>query len=282
MQASGDAFSAFQKALVKVGEDSGKLPMCLNYLAGYEERRVAFERRMVGATVYPAFVLSVSLAFLLFLPPLLCQHLLALLEGANLELNPLTQAVIGLNHLTRSPWFWLIFATVLIRGGLWVKSPAGARQVELWLDRTPWLGPTLRSARLARFARALSIQVRAGIHLDRALGNASQAMAYEPIHRKLQAARAALEEGQGLSQALLAVGYFPSVFLQFLDTGEETGKLDVLCERVAEFYEAEFENRLDQASQVLEPLIMAFLGGVVALLVLAIGLPMAQVIGSMT
>jgi type IV pilus assembly protein PilC len=271
--------------LVEAGEQAGALDTMLEKIATYKEKTEAIKKKVKKALFYPAAVLVVAVIVTIILLIFVIPQFEDLFKGFGADLPAFTQAVINLSKAVQK--YGLLMAIVL--GGavfafLYFKKRS--RKMRQFLDRAmlkfPVIGPILNKAAIARYARTLSTMFQAGVPLVEALESVAGAcgnIVYEDAVMKM---RDEVATGQRLQRAMENTGIFPNMVVQMIAVGEESGSLDTMSAKVAEFYEAEVDNAVDSMSSLLEPLIMAILGVLVGGMVIAMYLPifkLGQVVG---
>lgn len=262
--------------LVEAGEKSGSLDILLDKVATYKEKTETIKKKIKKAMTYPMAVLAiafiVSAGLLMFVVP----QFESLFKGFGAQLPALTMGVIQLSRTFERYWY-IIFGTIF---GLiyWFNytrshSPAFASKIDQVMLKIPVVGTILEQAAIARFSRTLSITFAAGLPLIEALkavggatGNIIFAKATEKISEEVSS-------GLQLYMAMEHTTLFPSMVVQMVAIGEESGKLEQMLGKVADFYEEGVDNAVDSLSSLLEPMIMAILGILVGGLVIAMYLP---------
>ncbi|MCA9797490.1 MAG: type II secretion system F family protein, partial [Candidatus Eremiobacteraeota bacterium] len=282
MQGCG-AFSPFQVRLIECAERSGALHEVLAGLATHQERSHALRTRLRGALLYPAFLMALSLLILGFGLPYVLSGQLELLRSSGAALPLATQFVLLLSDLSRQPLLWigLVGLAGLGYGAARTASTEARRAGQRWLLSVPVLGATLRVVSLTRFARALALQLRAGVNLTQALPGAA-AVAEQPLLEEAAGqATQALLDGCSLAESLETSAFFPPLFIEMVRVGEETGSPGTGAQWLAELYDQQLECSLETFAALLEPLILALVGAIVGFLLLATMLPMVSLIGSL-
>src|SRR5579863_3106722 len=271
--------------LVEAGEQAGALEALLDKIATYKEKTEALKKKVKKALFYPAAVLAVAVIVTVVLLIFVIPQFEALYKGFGADLPAFTQAVINLSKLVQHDGIYM--AAVLIGAVVsffyFKKRSKAMRQV---LDRLtlkiPVVGPILIKSAIARYARTLSTMFAAGVPLVEALGSVAGAtgnIVYESAVLKM---KDEVATGGRLQRAMENTGLFPNMVNQMIAVGEESGALDTMSAKVAEFYEQEVDNAVDAMSSLLEPLIMAILGILVGGMVIAMYLPifkLGQVVG---
>ncbi len=262
--------------LTEAGEQAGALESLLDKIATYKEKTEAIKKKVKKAMFYPAAVLAVALIVTTILLIFVIPQFESLFKGFGADLPAFTQAVIDLSKFVQH---YGIFIGIVAGIGIYTFAYFHKRSSKLreFLDRAmlrfPIIGPILNKAAIARFARTLSTMFTAGVPLVEALESVAGAtgnIVYEDAVMKM---RDEVATGQRLQRAMENTGLFPNMVVQMIAVGEESGSLDTMSGKVANFYEEDVDNAVDSMSSLLEPLIMAILGVLVGSLVIAMYLP---------
>ncbi|HEX6996734.1 MAG TPA: type II secretion system F family protein [Gammaproteobacteria bacterium] len=262
--------------LVAAGEQAGALETLLDKIATYKEKTEAIKKKIKKALFYPAAVIVVAIVVTAILLIYVIPQFESLFQGFGADLPAFTRMVIDLSVFVRQTGWMLLFGTVLgVVAFLHFKKRS--RALQQFIDRAalriPVIGPILTKAAIARYARTLSTTFAAGVPLVEALESVAGAtgnIVYETAVLKM---RDEVATGQRLQRAMENTQLFPNMVNQMIAVGEESGSLDAMSGKVADFYEEEVDNAVDSMSSLLEPLIMAVLGVLVGGLVVAMYLP---------
>lgn len=278
-------FNRFQIKLVEVGESTGKLDEILSRLADHEEKAHATVLKVKSALTYPAFIFMVSMALLLIAPPFLFSGIIPLIKSSGQELPLITRAVIAFSEGVRNPYVVALVAVlayvVAFGGSTWAAQPDNAKRISEHSLKIPVLGHLLRTVAVARFSRAFSVQVKVGNDVISALQMSAQSTQNPILLRDVSKATDAVVAGQPLHKSLEATGFFPKPFLQIVKVGEETGEVATMIEHLTDMYEQDIDCAVDRFAAMVEPLIMLFMGTVVAILVVAMMLPLTKLIANL-
>jgi type IV pilus assembly protein PilC len=271
--------------LVEAGEHAGALESLLDKIATYKEKTEALKKKIKKALFYPMAVLCVAVIVSIILLIFVIPQFEELFKGFGADLPAFTQMVVNLSRFVQHNGWWM----ALVAGGsiyAFFYFLKRSRKMQLWFDRVllkfPIIGPILIKAAIARFARTLSTMFAAGVPLVEAMQSVAGAtgnIVYEEATLRM---KDEVATGQRLQRAMENTGLFPNMVVQMIAVGEESGSLDTMSSKVAEFYEAEVDNAVDSMSSLLEPLIMAILGVLVGGMVIAMYLPifkLGQVVG---
>src|SRR6185436_5843594 len=263
-------------SLVAAGEQAGALETLLDKIATYKEKTEAIKKKIKKALFYPTAVVVVAIVVTAILLIYVIPEFESLFQGFGADLPAFTRFVIDISKFVQSTGWLMLIALV---GGIWglIEAKKRNRGVQHFFDRAmlklPILGGILNKSAIARYARTLSTTFAAGVPLVEALTSVSGAcgnIVYESAVLKM---RDEVATGQRLQRAMENTNLFPNMVNQMIAVGEESGSLDSMSSKVADFYEEEVDNAVDSMSSLLEPLIMAILGVLVGGLVIAMYLP---------
>jgi type IV pilus assembly protein PilC len=262
--------------LVDAGEKSGSLEIMLDKVATYKEKIETIKKKIKKALTYPMAVLVIAFlvtaGLLIFVVP----QFESLFSGFGADLPAMTRGVISLSEFFQAYWY-IIFGALgaAVFGFIYAKShfPAFAHTVDRYLLRLPIVGTILEKAAIARFARTLSITFAAGLPLVEALQSVAGATGNILFAEATKKIRNEVSNGQQMQIAMSNTNLFPNMVIQMIAIGEESGALEQMLGKVADFYEEEVDNAVDSLSSLLEPVIMAILGILVGGLVVAMYLP---------
>jgi type IV pilus assembly protein PilC len=269
-------FDALFVNLVEAGEQAGALETLLDKIATYKEKTEALKKKIKKALFYPIAVLCVAVIVSIILLVFVIPQFEALFKGFGADLPAFTQMVVNLSRFVQHQGWWVAF---LIGGGFWTffYFLRRSRSMQLVMDRIllkfPIIGPILVKAAIARFARTLSTMFAAGVPLVEAMGSVAGATGNIVYEQAVLRMKDEVATGQRLQRAMENTGLFPNMVNQMIAVGEESGALDTMSGKVAEFYEQEVDNAVDSMSSLLEPMIMAILGVLVGGMVIAMYLP---------
>jgi type IV pilus assembly protein PilC len=274
-------FSNLYVAMVEAGEAAGILDIVLDRVALQIETEQQIKRRVKGAMVYPTVVLVfatlVLIAMLMFLVPIFVK-IFAQLHG---QLPTLTQYVLKASDLLRHDWFVIfpVFA-MLIFGFFRGKKTERGRQI--WhrvLLRLPMkIGDAVRKVTMARFSRTLATLVAAGVDIIRALEITGQACGNYVVEQALVDVRNRVRDGSSIAQPLIDNAVFPPMVSQMVRIGEETGELEKMLSKIADFYEDEVDASIQSLTSIIEPLMMIAVGAMVGVILISMYLPMFKML----
>ncbi len=262
--------------LVESGEQAGALESLLDKIATYKEKTEAIKKKIKKALTYPAAVLVVALVVTTILLIFVIPSFEDLFQGFGADLPGFTRMVIDLSAFVRTQgWIIVFIVGAMVYAFLYFQKRS--RQFRHFLDRmmlkAPIVGPILEKASIARYSRTLSTMFSAGVPLVEALESVAGATGNIVYETGVMQMRDEVATGQRLQQAMENTDLFPNMVIQMIAVGEESGSLDEMSSKVADFYEADVDDAVDNLSSLLEPMIMAILGVLVGGLVVAMYLP---------
>jgi type IV pilus assembly protein PilC len=262
--------------LVEAGEQAGALETLLDKIATYKEKTEALKKKIKKALFYPIAVLAVALIVSMILLIFVIPQFESLFKGFGADLPAFTQMVVNLSKFMQHQGWMVIIA---IGGAIYAFTyfHKRSRNMRRGLDRMmlkfPIIGPILIKSAIARFARTLSTMFAAGVPLVEAMGSVAGATGNIVYEEGTMRMKDEVATGQRLQRAMENTGLFPNMVVQMIAVGEESGSLDTMSAKVAEFYESEVDNAVDSMSSLMEPVIMAVLGVLVGGMVIAMYLP---------
>ena len=271
-----DVFSNFYTSVVKSGETSGKLDEVLSYLADEMEKDYDMMSKIKGAMIYPAFVLvslvAVGIIMMIFIVP----KLTSILTESQAELPIATKILIGSSAFLEKYW-WLLFIIIaglifLIR--LFTKKPWGKRQIDLIKLKLPIFGHLFQLIYLVRFTRSMNTLIIGGVTISNSLKVAAEVVDNKIYQELIEATIKEVEDGNSISSVFINSQVMPKMVSQMLNIGEKTGKIDIILERITNFYSREVMNIVANLMTLMEPIIMIIMGLAVGMMVAAIILPM--------
>jgi type IV pilus assembly protein PilC len=274
-------FSRLYVAMVEAGEASGTLDLVLDRVAVQIEKETKIKRRVKGAMIYPTLVLVfaslVLTGMLLFLVPIFVD----IFKQLNGQLPTLTQLVVNASNLFRHYWFVIFPLVGLSIWGFfrWKKSERGRPVWDRFKLRVPMrIGDTVRKITMARFARTLATLVGAGVDIIKALEITGQTTGNHVIESALAEVRTKVHEGVPIARPLIENPAFPPMVSQMVRIGEETGELEHMLEKIADFYEEEVDSAIQSLTSIIEPIMMIGVGAMVGIIIISMYLPMFKML----
>jgi type IV pilus assembly protein PilC len=286
-----DALSRFPRifdelfvSLIAAGELGGILDTIMKRLADYIEKKERLQRRIKGAMVYPVGILIVTIVVVFVLLKWVIPTFEKMFSdfGAENAMPAPTAFVIGLSRNFVATWYlWVGGFAALIIGFLAFKRSRIGKQVlhRIYL-RLPIFGTVLRKIAVARFTRTLGTLLTSGVPILDALTTVSRAAGNVVIEKAIIYARQRISEGRNMAEPLQDARVFPGMVVQMIAVGEQTGALDVMCNKIADFYDEEVEVAVAALTSLLEPLMMVVIGGIVGGMLIAMYLPIFELAGT--
>ncbi len=262
--------------LVAAGERSGTLELLLAKLAEYQEKHEALKAKVRKALVYPSAVVGVALVVMFILLYFVIPEFAILFQGFNAQLPTLTQQVINVANFLQANILSLSLGALLSVIGFiqsMRRSSFFRHRMERWSLQIPIVGQIQHKAAIARYARTMATLFAAGVPILEALDSVGRAAGNILYETAILGMREPISGGQHLQTAMTQAKIFPNMATQMIAIGEESGQLDTMCLKVAEYYEAEVDGLVENLSTLLEPLIIVVLGIIIGGLVLAMYLP---------
>jgi len=266
--------------MVEAGEAGGILDNILQRLATYIEKAEALKRKIKGAMVYPAVVLSVAVLATSFMLIFIIPTFARMFSGFGAELPLPTKIVMGLSSFLRSYWWALVGGMIAAVVGIqrYYLTEKGRFQIDTLLLKIPVLGDVLRKGAVARFTRTLSTLISSGVPILNGLDITARTSGNRVIENAIMAARVSIREGETISAPLRQSSVFPPMVVQMISVGEETGALDDMLGRIADFYDDEVDTAVDSLTSLIEPIMIVVMGTMVGGMVIAMYLPMFKLI----
>ncbi|HLY86855.1 MAG TPA: type II secretion system F family protein [Gaiellaceae bacterium] len=279
-------FSELYVSMVQAGEASGMLDRVLDRVADQIEKETKLKRRVKGAMVYPTVVFTfatlVLIAMLMFIVPIFTK-IFTELHG---QLPMLTRVVVSASDLLRNQWY-IVFPVIIaiVWGGLRYKKTESGRQAwDRFKLRIPLrIGEVVLKVTMARLLRTLASLVAAGVDIIKALEIAGSTAGNWLVERALAEVRVKVQEGIPIAEPLTANPIFPPMVSQMVKIGEETGELEKMLSKIADFYEDEVDSAIQSLTSIIEPIMMIGVGMMVGVIIIAMYLPMfkmMQLIGN--
>ncbi len=271
-----DQFDELFCNLVHSGEQAGVLESLLHKIAEYKEKTESIKGKIKKALTYPIAILVVSFIVTAVLLIFVVPQFEELFKGFGAELPAFTQMVVDMSRFFQHYW-WMVLGILIalgfVLGNLKRKSKAFNEGLDRFILHIPVVGAIIRKAAIARFARTLSTMSAAGVPLVEALQSVSGATGNIVYGNAVLTMRDEVATGHQLQLVMRQLGIFPNMVVQMVAIGEESGSLDNMLGKVADFYEEEVDNAVDSLSSLLEPLIMSVLGVIIGGLIIAMYLP---------
>ena len=269
-------FDVLYSNLVAAGEQAGVLDTVLDRLATYKEKILAIKGKIKSALFYPAMVITVAIVVVTVIMIFVIPSFKEVFSSFGATLPPPTMVVIAISDFFVTYWYFvfaIVAGTIFGLLATWKRVPAVRQMVDRMSLHIPIIGKVLRQAAIARWSRTLATMFAAGVPLVDALDSVAGAAGNQVYADATRRIRTDVSTGTSLSGAMVATDVFPNMVLQMTQIGEESGSLDAMLNKVADFYEREVDDAVAALSSLMEPLLMVFLGVIVGGLVVAMYLP---------
>jgi len=285
MKASPKVFDPLYTNMVEAGETGGILDTILQRLSAYIEKSVKLQRAVKSAMVYPIGVITVAGGVITLLLWKVVPIFATLFAGLGVELPLPTRIVIALSNFIGSYFGLLILVGIV--GSIfalkaWYGTPQGKYAIDSLILKLPVLGLLMRKIAVARFTRTLGTLISSGVPILEGLDITARTAGNAVVERALVKVRRSLEEGKSLTEPLKESDVFPGMVTQMIGVGEQTGAMDAMLQKIADFYEEEVDAAVKDLLTALEPIMIVFLGLVVGGVVISMYLPLFTVIGKLS
>ena len=276
------AFSDLYVNMVAAGEAGGILDTILMRLATFMEKNDALVRKVKGAMIYPGVIFSVAIIAVSVLLIFVIPVFQSMFASVKLELPVPTRIVIGMSHLLTGYWWAFIGVGFFLYQFLtrYYKTDKGHLQIDGFLLKTPILGDVLRKSAVSRFTRTLGTLISSGVSILDGLEITAKTAGNRVIQDAIMASRASIAGGDTISAPLAKSNVFPPMVISMISVGEQTGGLDEMLSKIADFYDDEVDAAVSGLLAALEPLMIVFLGTVVGGMVVAMYLPIFDMINA--
>ncbi len=274
-------FDPLYTNMVEAGEVGGALDAILVRLAVYREKADKLVRKVKGAMVYPSVIMfvaaAVTVSMLAFIVPVFAK----MFGGLNAELPMPTQVVLQISNFLKANFVYLVVGVVGIIAGIlyWKKTPQGGLYWDKTMLNLPVLGNLVRKSSVARFTRTLGTLLASGVSILDAMDITAKTAGNMVIANAINKSVMAIAEGDTITGPLKESGVFPPMVTQMISVGEKTGGLDEMLNKIADFYDEEVDDAVSALTSIIEPIIIVFMGVVIGGILIAMYLPMFDIIG---
>ena len=273
-------FTSLYANMVEAGEAGGILDTILNRLAQYMEKAMALKKKVKSAMIYPSTIVSVAVIVVIFLLIFVIPTFKAMFDGFGAALPLPTQIVLELSNIVRS--YALVglgvIIGVIVGLKMWYKTPSGKLAVDAFMLKTPIFGVLIKKVAVAKFTRTLGTLISSGVAILDGLDITARTAGNKVVEGAVLRTRAAIAEGKTIAEPLKASGVFPPMVVQMIAVGEQTGALDAMLGKIADFYDEEVDTAVGNLTSLLEPMLMVFLGVIIGGVVIAMYLPIFKLV----
>lgn len=273
-------FSELYISMVRAGEIGGVLDDILLKIADLMEKDYALRQKIKTAMSYPSFVAGAAVLMTIFMLTFILPQFVGIFAQFGGELPALTQFFVTLTYLFNKYWyiFFIVFAALVAAFLAYIKTPNGKLNFDKFKLNAPVFGEINRKGAIARFTRILGTLIKSGVPILEALSVSSNAIGNLVISSAVLGAKTKIKEGQSISGPLAASGVFPPMVTQMIMVGEESGELEEMLINVAKFYDQEVDRTVDNLTSIIEPLMMVFIGLTIGTMIIAMYLPIFNMV----
>jgi type IV pilus assembly protein PilC len=283
--AQGDAFPRIYIASILAGERSGSLDEVLLRYVSYQKTLTEARRKIKKALTYPSVLMAASIILVMVLSTYVIPQFMKLYGGVGAqELPTITVAVVSTAEFVSTNLAWLIPTVIgaLIFIFVWRRTPAGRLKIDQWIMKAPVAGETVRQLTIAQFTRSLATLLAGGITLPESVEIASESITNRALRHASEGVLTGIREGRSFTESLEASGWVSELALDMIGVGERSGALREMLDEVANFYDSEIDVRLNTITTFIEPIILVFMGSLVMTILLAMYLPLFNMIGNLS
>ncbi len=280
--AQGDAFPRIYIASILAGERSGSLDEVLLRYVKYQQTIQEARRKIKKSLSYPIVLVSASLLLVMLLATYVIPKFMQLYEGSD-KLPTITVVVVGTAAFISGNLIWLLPTIIItiIALLIWRRTPHGRLTIDRWILKTPVAGETVRQLTIAQFTRSLATLLAGGITLPESVEIASESITNRALRKSSEGVLTGIREGKPFTDSLERAGWVSELALDMIGVGERSGALREMLDEVANFYDSEIDVRLNAITTFIEPVILVFMGSLVMTILLAMYLPLFNMIGNM-
>lgn len=273
-------FSTLYTNMVEAGEAGGILDTILNRLAAYIEKAMALKKRVKTAMFYPSTIVTVAVVVVIFLLMYVIPTFEQLFAGFGATLPLPTVIVLEASRIVRAYLFFMLAGLVAAIVGFrfYYRTPGGKRTIDGLVLKLPIFGPLVRKVAVAKFTRTLGTLVSSGVAILEGLDITARTAGNKVVEEAVLKARTTIAQGKTIAEPLQASGVFPPMVVQMIAVGEQTGALDRMLNKIADFYDEEVDIAVAGLTSLLEPLLVIFLGVIIGGVVIAMYLPIFKLI----
>ena len=273
-------FSEINVSMIRAGEIGGVLDEILNKIADLMEKEYALRQKIKSAMAYPTFIAGAAVIMAIFLLTFVLPQFVGVFAQYGGELPALTNLLVVLTKLFSQYWylFFITFAAIVFAFLAYIKTPNGKLNFDKFKLSAPIFGEINRKTAVARFTRILGTLIKSGVPILEALKVSSNAIGNLVISFAVTNAKTKIKEGQSISGPLAASGVFPPMVTQMIMVGEESGELEEMLINVAKFYDEEVDRSVERLTSIIEPVMMVFIALTVGVMIIAMYLPIFNMI----
>ncbi len=268
--------------MIEAGELGGILDTILGRLANFKEKSMALAKKIKGAMTYPVICLAISILILIVILVFVIPVFVEMFASMGSKLPVITQMVVDASDFAQNNILYILIAGgALIYFVKWLYTKEKWQlRIDAMILKTPVVGELTKKVAVSKFTRTLSTMLQSGVPILEALGVVARTAGNKVVERAVLRVSEAISEGRAIGDPLEESGVFPSMVVQMITVGESVGALDVMLEKIADFYDEEVDQAVENLTSMIEPFMMVFLGGMIGGLVVAMYLPIFQMAGN--
>ncbi|HVQ44048.1 MAG TPA: type II secretion system F family protein [Candidatus Saccharimonadia bacterium] len=274
-----EVFNPIYVNMVKAGETGGILDQVLDRLATQQEKDAEVVSKVRSAMIYPAVITTATVSAFFFLMTVIVPKLSSIFEDAGAQLPIYTKIMLAISHFLVNDWYFVIggFVAAVVLFIRWRKTPGGKRTIDRLILKAPIFGPIIVKVNIARFSRTFGSLMASGISVLDAINATKTALGNSVYQDELAEVAQKVKNGRPMSEHIRASKNFPAIVGQMLSVGEETGQLDSILLKLAEFYEKEVDTVVSGITSIIEPILIIVLGGMVGFIVISVFGPISSI-----
>jgi type IV pilus assembly protein PilC len=279
LAAHPEVFNQIYVNMVKAGEIGGILDQVLDRLATQQEKDAEVVSKVRSAMIYPAVITTATVSAFFFLMTVIVPKLSSIFEDAGAALPWYTKLMLAISGFLVHDWFFVLGGIVALVVGFtrWHKTTAGKRTIDRLMLKMPIFGPILVKVNIARFSRTFGSLMASGISVLDAINSTKTALGNSVYQDELEQVAQKVKNGRPMSEHIRASKNFPAIVGQMLSVGEETGQMDTILLKLAEFYEKEVDTVVEGITSIIEPILIIVLGGMVGFIVISVFGPISSI-----
>lgn len=272
-------FDNLYSNMIEAGEVGGILDTILSRLAAFKEKAMALQKKIKGAMTYPAICLGISIVILVVILVFVVPVFKEMFEGFGSALPTPTQIVVSMSEGLKEYFIYLVILTGLLVFAIKkiYSTEKGRLKMDAMFLRAPVVGDLIRKVSVAKFTRTLGTMLQSGVPILDSLHVTAKTAGNKVIERAVFRVADAVAEGRAIVEPLEETGVFPNMVVQMINVGESVGALDTMLEKIADFYDEEVDQAVENLTAMIEPFMMVFLGGMIGGLVVAMYLPIFKI-----
>ncbi len=275
-------FDKLYANMIEAGELGGILDTILSRLATFKEKSMSLQKKIKGAMTYPVICLSISILILVVILVFVIPVFVEMFSSMGASLPTPTLIVVNMSNFVKSNFIFIIIAAFIAFAAFKkiYSTEKGHYRIDTFALNAPVAGPLIRKVAVAKFARTLSTMLQSGVPILDALQVVAKTAGNKVIERAVLRVADSIAEGRPIAEPLEETGVFPNMVVQMINVGESVGALDTMLEKIADFYDEEVDQAVENLTAMIEPFMMVFLGGMIGGLVVAMYLPIFKMAGN--